>query len=86
MCRAVAVGGGDLPNEGEIGRRQQCEGEGRGGWKTNEYRFSNSISRFKSFFNNDTKNLKKNEETANELAYRHRPCHRRQHHGSVKSS
>ena len=45
MCRAVAVGGGDLPNEGEIGRRQQCEGEGRGGWKTNEYRVRETETR-----------------------------------------
>ena len=38
MCRAVAVGGGDLPNEGEIGRRQQWEGAARGGWETKESR------------------------------------------------
>ena len=40
MCRAVAVGGGggDLPDEGEIGRRQQWEGAARGGWETNESR------------------------------------------------
>ena len=34
----MVVGGGDLPNEGEIGRQQQWEGAARGGWETNESR------------------------------------------------
>ena len=49
MCRAVAVGGGggDLPDEGEIGRRQQWEGAARGGWETNESRGEEGGERLK---------------------------------------